>query len=214
MQHAYLLVIRSQWFGFRVIFLQTILQNFEIVVISPHQRSFTIWTNCALGKIPRRHTGNKTATAALQSSRNTVADGFLGNFEPDREIKWRVMASENRRQAFGLRSRARESIKDKTVRTVQAQPIFDQFHNCRIRDKATPLNSLGSLDSQGGAKVFLSTQDRARRCDRNSKLPRNQFSLGAFPRTRGAEENKPFLHSAAVKKNGDSSDDENGDRNV
>jgi hypothetical protein len=45
-------------------------------------------------------------------------------------------------------------------------------------------------------------------------LPRNQFSLGAFPRTRCAEENKPFLHSAAVKKNGDSSDDENGDRNV
>ena len=125
-----------------------------------------------------------------------------------------MVTSENRRQAFGLRSGARESIKDKTVRTVQAQPIFDQFHNCRIRDKATPLNGLGSLDSQGRAKVFLPPQDRTRRCDRNSKLPRNQFSLGAFPRTRCAEENKPFLHSAAVKQNCDSGNDENGDRDV
>ena len=97
---------------------------------------------------------------------------------------------------------------------MQAQPIFDKFHNCRIGDEATLLNNLGGLDSQGRAKAFLPTQDCARRCDRNSKLPRNKFSLGALPRTGRAEENKPFLHSAAVKKNGDSSDDENGDRDV
>ena len=57
------------------------------------------------------------------------------------------MPGENRGQAFGLWNRARESIKDKTVRAMQAQPIFDQFYNCRIRDQATPLNNLGSLDS-------------------------------------------------------------------
>src|ERR1044071_6853654 len=116
------------------------------------------------------------------------------------------MSTENRRQAFGLRSRTRESIKDKTVCTMQAQPIFDQFHNCRIRDKTTSLNNLGSLDSQGRAKVFLSTQDCARRCCRNSNLPCNKFSRGPLPRPGRAEENKPFLHSAAVKENSDSSD--------
>src|SRR5205085_4470439 len=191
-----------------------ILQNFHVVVISPHQRSLTVGTDRALGKIPRRHTGYKPATATLQSPRNTLADSFLGNFEPDREIKGGVMPYENRRQPFGLRSRARESIKNKTVRTVQAQPIFDQFYNRRIRDEATPLNNLGSLDSQGRTKVFFPPQDCPRRCDRNPKLPCNKFSLGALPRTGRAKKNKPFLHSAAVKKNGDSSDDENGDRDV
>src|SRR5262249_50901022 len=125
MQHACLLVIRSQWFGFRMIFLQAILQNLEIVVISPHQRSFTIRADGALGKIPRCYAGDESATTALQSSGNTLADRFLGNFKPDREIKRRAMASENRRQTFGLRSRARESIKDKAMRAVQSQPIFD-----------------------------------------------------------------------------------------
>src|SRR5437016_4722038 len=148
MQNTYLLVIRSQWFGFRVVFLQSILQNFEIVVVSPHQWSFTIRADRALGKIPRRHTRNKTATAALQSSGDALADRFLGNLKPDREIKWGVMASENRCQALGLWNRARKSIEDKTMRTMQSQPIFDQFYNCRIRHEDAPLNGLVSYDPQ------------------------------------------------------------------
>src|SRR5207244_12936174 len=142
-----------------------ILQNLEIVIVPPNQRPFTIRTDCALRKIPSRHTSNKPATAALQSPRNTLADRFLGNFEPDREIEWGMMASENRRQAFGLRTRAREAIKDKTMRTVQAQPVFDQFHNCCIRDKTTPLNRLGSRGSQGCPKVVLPA--RVRVCGRD-----------------------------------------------
>src|SRR5207302_11428305 len=59
-----------------------------------------------------------------------------------------------------------------------------------------------------------SPQDRTWRSDRNAELPRDQFSLGTFPRTGCAEQNKPFLHSAAVKENRDTTDDQNSDCDV
>src|SRR5438309_8077031 len=100
MQYAYSLVKRRQRFRFRVIFLQSILQDLQIVVIATNQWSFTIRTDRAFGKIPGRHAGNKTATAALQSPGDTIPHWFFGNLEPNREIEWSAVSGENRRQAF------------------------------------------------------------------------------------------------------------------
>src|SRR5207237_10368408 len=157
--------------------------------------------------------GDKTATSALQSSGDTIADGFFGNFEPDCEIERGAMSVENRRQAFSLWHGARKPIENKTVRAVQPKPVFNQFHDRCIRDQSALLNYLRRLGSQWCSEIFLSSQNCARRSDRNSKLPRNQFSLSTFPRTGCAEQNKPFLHSAAVKDNTDPTDDQNSDRN-
>src|SRR5437868_9577668 len=120
-----------------------------------------------------------------------------------------MMSVENRRQAFGLWHGARKPIENKTVRAVQPEPVFNQFHDRCIRDQSALLNYLGRLRPQRCPEIFLSSQNCARRSDWNSKLARNQFSLGTFPRTGCAEQNKPFLHSAAVKKNRDPTDDQN-----
>lgn len=124
------------------------------------------------------------------------------------------MPGENGRETFRLRHGARKPIENKTVRAVQSQPVFNQLYDRCIRDKPALLNNLRGFDSQRRAKIFLSSQDRTRRSDRNPKLASDQFSLGTFPRTGSAEQNKPFLHSAAVKENRDPTDDENSDRDV
>src|SRR5438874_634459 len=214
MQYAGVLVEPRQRFCFRVVFLQSILQNLQVVIITTDQRSFTIGTNRALGEISGRNTSDKTATAALQPPGDTIAHGFFGNFEPDCEIERSMMSVENRRQAFGLWHGARKPIENKTVRAVQPKPVFNQFHDRCIRDQSALLNYLRRLGSQWCSEIFLSSQNCARRSDRNSKLPRNQFSLSTFPRTGCAEQNKPFLHSAAVKENSDPTDDQNSDRDV
>src|SRR5947208_13214653 len=76
------------------------------------------------------------------------------------------------------------------------------------------LNKLRRLRHQRCAKIFFSAQDRTRRSERNPKLTGDPFSLGTFPRTGSAEQNKPFLHSAAVKENRNPTDDENSDCDV
>src|SRR5437764_11800279 len=184
------------------------------MVVTPNQRSFTIRTDRALGKISGRHAGHKTTTAALQSPGDAIAHGFFGNFEPDCEIEGGAMSGENRGETLRLWHGAGKPIENKSVRAVQSQPVFNQLHDRCVRNEPASLNNLGRLSPQWRAKVFLSPQDRTRRSDRYPKLARDQFSLGTFPRTGCAEQNKPFLHSAAVKENRDPTDDENGDRDV
>src|SRR5438552_448751 len=124
------------------------------------------------------------------------------------------MSGKNGRETFRLRHCARKPIENKTVRAVQSQPVFNQLHNRCIRNEPALLNNLRRLGPQRCAKIFFSSQDRTRRSDRYPKLARDQFSLGTFPRTGSAEQNKPFLHSAAVKENRNPADDENSDRDV
>src|SRR5207253_100819 len=109
-------------------------------------------------------TRSRMSLATRQASRIFSASfGFFGNFEPDCEIERSMMSVENRRQAFGLWYGARKPIENKTVRAVQPEPVFNQFHNRCIRDQSALLNYLGRLRPQRCPEIFLSSQNCARR---------------------------------------------------
>ena len=54
-------------------------------------------------------------------------------------------------------------------------------------------------------EVFFAAQNRARRSDRNTELPRDHFRLGPFAGTGRAEKNESPFHLSPVEENRDAS---------
>lgn len=104
------------------------------------------------------------------------------------------MSLQNVLEAFGLRHRARESIKNKAMPAMQTQPILDQLDDDFVGHESTVLRCLGRFQSERRAEFFLAPQDRSRRRNWNSEMAGNHLGLCSFSGTRCAEEDETPFH--------------------
>jgi hypothetical protein len=98
----------------------------------------------------------------LKTSRNAIAHRLFGYFEPNYEIKRSAQPGQDRHQALRLREGSGKSVKDKSMTTVQAQPIFNKFNDNFIRNEFTMLDNFGGFLPKRGPEVFFPAQNRAR----------------------------------------------------
>src|ERR1700730_10987863 len=103
MQDRHLPVVTCQWLSFCVKFLQTIFQDTLIIVAASHEWAIAIGTYRTLGELGAVRTRRKSATAALQPTRDSIAHGLLRDFQPNREIERCAQPLQDSVEAFRLR---------------------------------------------------------------------------------------------------------------
>lgn len=109
----------------RVKFLQPFLQHLGIIIVASDERAITIGTDRPFGEDRAAQARREAASLALQPACYPVDDGLLGHLEPDGQIEWCPMTTEDALQAFCLGHGAREPIENKTMPAMQPEPVFD-----------------------------------------------------------------------------------------
>src|SRR5215831_5105743 len=83
---------------------------------------------------------------------------------------------------------------------VQSQPVFDEFNDDFVGDKAAALEHFGSLLAQWRAQFLFAAQNRTWRSDRNTEMACDHLRLRSFAGTGSAKKDESSFHYRPYRK--------------